>query len=66
MTTAEIINTLKNEGFQTETAENGAIVSLASRQLSMLEVEIALNFQVDRKHFIRMNSSKILIIGIAQ
>lgn len=62
MTTNEIITTLRNKGFQVEASRNGAFISL-NRSISKMEVEIALDFEIEQEHFVRVNSETIFVPG---
>ena len=62
METNEIINTLRNKGFQVEASRNGAFISL-NRSISKMEVETALDFQIEQIHFVRVNSETIFVPG---
>jgi hypothetical protein len=63
MTTNETIETLKNKGFEVQAFENGCSVRL-NRPISSMEIEIALDFQIEQEHFIRCSASEIFITGI--
>jgi len=62
MTTNEIITTLRNKGHQVEPSCNGAFISL-NRSISKMEVETALDFQIEQEHFVRVNSETIFVPG---
>ncbi len=62
MNTNEIIDTMRNKGFQVEPSRNGAFISL-NRSISKMEVEIALDFQIEQEQFVRVNSETIFVPG---
>ena len=62
MNTNEIIDTMRNKGFAVEASRNGAFISL-NRSISKMEIEIALDFQVEQEQFVRVNSETIFVPG---
>ena len=53
-------NVLKNKGFDASDSGDDTLVSL-NRRVSFLEVDIALDFEVEREHMIRHNDSIIVL-----
>ncbi len=63
MNTNEIIDTMRNKGFAVEASRNGGAFISLNRSISKMEVEIALDFQIEQEQFVRVNSETIFVPG---
>ena len=63
MNTNEIATTLKNKGFEVKEYADFVSVKL-SRPVSFMEVEYALDFEIEREHMFRTDSNEVNVIGL--